>query len=203
MANDTLPRPPARRSRKPKPRLLELCITLAEIEPPIWRRVRVADAYTLNQLHRVIQLVFGWLDYHLYEFRVGDRRFEAPHEEAEGEDSAGITLRELALQKGARFTYTYDFGDNWVHEIEVEGVYMFIPADGDPSLPVLHAGERSGPPEDCGGPHGYAELLQALRDPEHHQHERLRLWAHDYDPERFDVRTSRNNLVLAAAWGAV
>jgi hypothetical protein len=53
---------------------VELRLTLAGIEPPIWRYVRVPDAYTLHQLHRVIQLVFGWLDYHLYTFEVAGRR---------------------------------------------------------------------------------------------------------------------------------
>jgi hypothetical protein len=78
MPTQPSPRPPARRGPKPKPRLIELCITLADIEPPIWRRVRVPDAYTLDQLHRVIQLLFGWLDYHLYSFEVGERRLEPP-----------------------------------------------------------------------------------------------------------------------------
>jgi hypothetical protein len=95
---------PARRGRRPKPRAVELRITLADIEPPIWRRVRVPDTYTLHQLHRVIQLLFGWLDYHLYEFRIGERRFEEPDEEAEGEDSTAVRLRDLALSTGARFT---------------------------------------------------------------------------------------------------
>lgn len=71
-------RPAPRRGRKPRPRLLELCISLADIEPPIRRRVRVPDAHTLHQLHRVIQLLLGWMDDHLYEFRIGERRFEAP-----------------------------------------------------------------------------------------------------------------------------
>jgi hypothetical protein len=50
MPSDAPSPTPARRGRKPKPRLLELRITLADIEPPIWRRVRVPDAYTLHQL---------------------------------------------------------------------------------------------------------------------------------------------------------
>lgn len=95
---------PARRGRKPKPRLMELRINLAEIEPPIWRYVRVPDAYTLHQLHRVIQFMFGWLNYHLYTFEVGDRRFEEPLDQAEYEDSTAIHLRDLALGTGARFT---------------------------------------------------------------------------------------------------
>ncbi|HEX8211034.1 MAG TPA: plasmid pRiA4b ORF-3 family protein [Longimicrobium sp.] len=193
---------PARRGRKPTPRLLQLRIALAEIEPPIWRRVRVPDAYTLHQLHRVIQMAFGWLDYHLYSFEIGERRFEAPHEDAEDEDSTAVRLRDLGLGNGARFTYTYDFGDDWVHEIDVEGVSIAAPMD-DQMLPELDAGDRAGPPEDCGGPHGYAEMLQALADPHHPEHKTYLLWSGDYDPERFDVRTTRNNLALAAAWGAI
>ncbi|HTE18226.1 MAG TPA: plasmid pRiA4b ORF-3 family protein [Armatimonadota bacterium] len=205
MMRAPLPRPPARRGRKPTPRALELRITLAEIEPPIWRRVRVPDAYTLDQLHRVIQLVFGWLDYHLYDFRVGERRFEAPHEEAEGEDTTAVRLHDLALSKDARFTYTYDFGDYWVHEIVVQDVYVITPLDEDDErlLPMLYGGERAGPPEDCGGPGGYTEMLQALADPQHPEHGDYRLWSGVYDPERFDVWMARNNLTLAAAWGAI
>ncbi|HEX6912633.1 MAG TPA: plasmid pRiA4b ORF-3 family protein [Longimicrobium sp.] len=194
---------PARRGRKPRPRLLQLRITLADIEPPIWRVLRVPDAYTLHQLHRVIQLAFGWLDYHLYLFEVNDRRFEEPLEDAEDEDSTAVHLGDLALGKGSRLTYTYDFGDDWVHEIVVESVHAATRMEGDPPLPVLFGGERAGPPEDCGGPYSYADMLQALGDPDHPEHENHRLWAGDYDPERFDVRTARNSLTLAAAWGAI
>lgn len=182
---------------------MELRITVAEIEPPIWRYVRVPDAYTLHQLHRVIQFVFGWLNYHLYTFEVGDRRFKESLDQAEDEDSTAIHLRDLALGTGARFTYTYDLGNSWVHEIEVKGVYIYTPVDGDPALPVLFGGERAGPPEDCGGPEGYAEMLRVRGDPDHPEHRKYRLWAGHYDPERFDVRMARNNLILATAWGAI
>lgn len=182
---------------------MELRVTLAEIEPPIWRVVRVPDTYSLHQLHRVIQLVFGWLDYHLCMFNVGGRRFAEPLEDAEDEDSTAMRVRDLALGTDARFTCTYDFGDDWVHEIVVRGVYIAAPMDGEPALPVLFDGERAGPPEDCGGPSGYADMLQALGDPHHPEHGDYRLWAGDYDPERFDVRTARNTLTLAAAWGAL
>ncbi|HEX6039217.1 plasmid pRiA4b ORF-3 family protein [Longimicrobium sp.] len=202
MSSETPPRPPARRGRKPKPRLLHMRITLAKIEPPIWRHVRVPDAYTLDQLHRVIQMLFEWQDYHLYDFKMGERRFGPPHEEALGEDSTTVRLADLGLTKGGRLTYTYDFGDNWVHEVHVSGGYIAIPADG-PDLPVLLEGERAGPPEDCGGPWGYAEMLEALRDANHPEHGPCRLWAGKYDPELFDVRMARKNLVLAAVWGAI
>lgn len=199
-------RAPARRGRKPKPRALELRITIADVEPPIWRHVRVPDTYTLDQLHRVIQLLFGWLDYHLYEFRAGERRFEEPGEEAGGEDSTATLLRDLRLAAGARFTYTYDFGDDWVHEIIVQDVYMFTPMDEEDErlLPALMGGGRAGPHEDSGGPSGYQRMTEALRDRRHPEHQAYRRWAGpDYDPERFDAWMARNNLALAAAWDAI
>jgi hypothetical protein len=196
---------PARRGRKRKPRLVELRITLADIEPPIWRRVRVPDTYTLHQLHRVIQLLFGWMDYHLYGFRVGERRFEAPDEEAEGEDSTAIRIADLGLGASARLTYTYDFGDNWVHEIAMEEIFVISPEDDDDErvLPLLMEGERAGPHEDSGRPSGYQDMIAALRDPSNPEHNLCRRWAGEYDPERFDVWMARNNLTLAAAWGAL
>lgn len=205
MPSKTPTRPPARRGPKPQPRLLELRISLADIEPPIWRHVRVPNTYTLEQLHRVIQLLFGWLDYHLYSFEVGERLIEPPYEEAEGEDSTTVRLADLGLEKGARFTYTYDFGDNWVHEIVVEDVHIFTPMDEEDErlLPEFHGGQRAGPPEDCGGPWGYGDMLEALRNPDHPEHEHYRLWAGEYDPELFDTRMARNNLLLAAVWGAI
>jgi hypothetical protein len=195
---------PARRGRKRQPRLVELRISIARIEPPIWRRVRIADTCTLHQLHRIIQLLFGWMDCHLYAFKIGERKFEAPCEDAEDEDSTRVRLSDLALGNGVRFTYTYDFGDNWVHEIAMEEILILTPDDDDERvLPILIDGERAGPHEDCGGPWGYQEMCEALRDPSHREHTRYRRWSGDYDPERFDVWMARNNPTLAAAWGAI
>jgi hypothetical protein len=195
---------PARRGRPRKPRNVELLITLAGIDPPVWRRVRVPGEYTLHQLHRVIQLLFGWLDYHPYDFRVGERRFEAPGPEAEDEDSTSVTLVSLGLARGSRLTCTYGFGDEWVHEIEVEDVYVTTPYADEPRLPRLFNGGRAGPPEDCGGPHGYARMLQALDEPRDPEGEEHRRWIGGrWDAELFDRRMVANNLALAAAWGAI
>ena len=43
-----------------------LRIELIDIEPLIWRRVAVKTATNLQTLHRIIQAVMGWLDYHLW-----------------------------------------------------------------------------------------------------------------------------------------
>lgn len=150
----------------------------------------------------MIQLVFGWLDHHLYAFAIGERRFEEPPEDAEDEDSTAVRLRDLALRRDASFTYTCDFGDHWVHEVIVEDVYISTPLDDEPPLPFLR-GERAGPREDYGGPDAHREFCEALRDPDHPEHKYARRWANVYDPERFDVWMARSNLTLAAAWGAI
>jgi Plasmid pRiA4b ORF-3-like protein len=48
--------------------LYQLQLTLAEIRPPIWRRLLVPNDITLRWLHNIIQEVGGWENYHLHEF---------------------------------------------------------------------------------------------------------------------------------------
>lgn len=51
-------------------------------------------------------------------------------------------------------------------------------------------GQRACPPEDCGGPPGYENLIEILRNPKHDEYQEtaewLREWYGKYDPERFD-----------------
>ncbi len=61
-----------------------------------------------------------------------------------------------------------------------------MPASRGASYPQCTGGRRQCPPEDCGGPRGYAEFLVALRDPEHPEHETYREWiGAPFDPEEF------------------
>src|SRR4051812_45255302 len=82
------------------PRRLHLRITIRHITPPIWREIAVPEEFTLDQLHRCIQLVFGWLDYHLYQFELSKRHFRPSHAETLGEDAELIGLQELKLKVG-------------------------------------------------------------------------------------------------------
>lgn len=194
----------AKRSRSRTPHGLVLRVSIAGIEPPIWRRVRVPDEYTLHQLHRVFQLLFGWQDYHLYDFRIGERRFEEPHPEAEDEPSTRFRLRDFSFTAGDRFVYTYDFGDNWKHEVVVEEMHPVTLRPDEMRRPELLGGERAGPHEDSGGPHGHAEMVKALRNKRNTEHRAYRDWVGPlYDPDRFDPWLAGQNLVLAAAWGAI
>ena len=82
--------------------------------------------------------------------------------------------------------YTYDFGDNWEHTVELEEI---LPRDKDVEYPRCIAGERACPPEDCGGIWGYEDLLQIISDPEHEEYEAMLEWiGGEFDPEHFDAK---------------
>lgn len=189
--------------------VLQLKLTLLEAEPLIWRRILVDDSTTLHQLHRMIQILMGWWDYHLYQFTVGGVRYSGPDDEpfldeGIGQDASTVTLRKLGLKKGGSFEYEYDFGDSWHLAVVVERRRQ--DAGRRWVLPWLLEGERAGPPEDCGGIHGLERILAALEgDPpdDDDEQERLELleWLGDYDPTGFARRTVNHFLVLAAAWG--
>ena len=167
--------------------VLEIRVQLQYIEPPVWRRLRIRSAATLADLHDAIQGAMGWSDSHLHEFFIGGRRYGPLYEDAPEEliDETKVTLQALKLAKGARFLYSYDFGDNWEHDIQVDKIE-------DMAAGLLHPlcldGARACPPEDCGGPPGYQELLDALANPRHPRHRELRRWVgKDWDAGRFDL----------------
>lgn len=169
------------------PAEIVLKITLRDIRPPVWRRVRVSSDMTLRTLHQVIQGAMGWQDAHLHEFEVGDRRYGEPSDDdwEPIHDESRVKLGSLVDQGVTRFQYAYDFGDGWEHAVAIEKV---LPLDPDRQYPSLITGKRACPPEDCGGVPGYYRLLDVLADPTDEEHAELKEWAgDDFDPERFDA----------------
>ncbi|MFC1660477.1 plasmid pRiA4b ORF-3 family protein [Gemmatimonadota bacterium] len=181
---------------------IRLRVSLAEIEPPIWRSVLVRANITLHELHRTIQMLFQWYDYHLYRFEIGEREFEAPDEEAEGEDSTKARLDRLGLCAGDTFEYTYDFGDDWRHLVEVEALER---VSEQAWLPWVLDGARRGPPEDCGGPYRYSEVQWLPRQPfdelDEDDQEMVEWLGEEFNPEEFSLAQARHDLMLAGAWG--
>ncbi len=162
-----------------------LKIQLLEIKPIIWREFFVPASISLDRLHEVIQDVMGWANYHLYEFEINGTIYtEEPESPEEGLKSKKYKLGDLVSAKGEKFKYTYDFGDNWVHLIELIDCIDMVP---DPKSPVrCLAGKRACPPEDVGGPWGYKEFLGILKNPNHEEYEEVVDWAGgDFDSERF------------------
>ena len=175
----------------------QIRITLENVQPSIWRRVQVLSDCTLAQLHRVIRAVMAWEDYHLHQFTIKRRLYSLPNpEDADYErkviDERRVRLNKVVSQVGTRFDYHYDFGDNWHHDLLLEAILM-----PDPSIqyPVCVAGARNSPPEDCGGPFGYAKFLEAIRDPRHKEHELLLEWiGGHFDSELFDLNRANEAL---------
>lgn len=166
---------------------LTLHISLDEIKPEIWRRFVVSDNISLYELHETIQSVMGWTNSHLFTFIIKKTEYtdqETIEETGRGKTASSVSLRSLKLKKGDTFRYVYDFGDDWNHKLKVESV-----SHPDPKVnyPVCLDGARSCPPEDCGGPPGYEDLLAILFDPDHEEYEHMKKWAGPYfNPEEFD-----------------
>jgi Plasmid pRiA4b ORF-3-like protein len=168
-----------------------LKITLQHIKPPVWRRVQVKDC-TLAKLHDIIQACMGWDDYHLHEFEIGGERYGDPaqwRDDFGGEMEVGnegkVKLSQLVAQGVKKVKYTYDMGDTWEHLIQIEKV---VEAEKGVRYPRCIDGKRACPPEDCGGPWGYGDFLDAIQNPRHERHEELLEWVGgEFDPEAFDI----------------
>ncbi len=168
--------------------VFQLRVSLIDVEPPVWRRLLVAQDVTLPRLHSILQAVMGWTNSHLHQFKVGDVCFAEPQNEFEPGpiDYRRIALNQIAPRRGSTCVYEYDFGDSWEHFIEVEDELPTDTVRGP--VPRCLGGERACPPEDCGGPLGYAEFLEAIRNPQHPEHDDYLGRADaEFDPERFHV----------------
>ena len=170
-------------------------------KPPVWRRLQVRADTPLDRLHEAIVAAFGWADYHMHVFRSGPEEFGVPDPELGFIDERRVSLGQLIGGVGDQLLYTYDFGDDWEHEITVEELL-----DPDPEVhyPVLLAAKGACPPEDCGGPWGYAELKEILADSAHGRHPEMLDWlglddASAFDPDAFDADEIEEELALSGA----
>jgi hypothetical protein len=165
-------------------RVLQFKIELTDILPIIWRRILVPSDYNFWDLHVAIQDSMGWLDYHLHHFEIKGKgkkaedhigipdfdRFEEIKEVFPGWE---IPVLNYFNDLGVTAKYLYDYGDSWWHTVQLEG-YLF--KEKKTRYPICIDGARACPPEDCGGKHGYCEMLKILADPENDEFEEMRTW---------------------------
>ena len=113
-------------------------IELKDTYPPIWREVEVPTSITLKVLHDIVQVTIGWMDYHLWEFVIDGRTYGLPMDEDRGaaprKAAAKVRLRDILKPGETVITYTYDFGDDWVHEIRITDIRPGEPGVAIPSL---------------------------------------------------------------------
>jgi hypothetical protein len=172
--------------------ILVFHVRLAEIAPPIWRRIEIRGEGTFWHLHCAIQDAMPWEDRHLHEFRfpTGDKEtrigipgFGEFKDEEEILASWETSLKDWFVAPAAQCLYVYDFGDEWVHVVTLESRR---PAESRGRYPRCTAGERRCPPEDVGGTRGYLEFLEALSNRRHSEHQTYLQWiGGPWDPEAF------------------
>ena len=168
----------------------QLKITLRGVtRPPVWRRVLVPSDVTLRDLHEVIQQVMGWDNCHMHVFSTGGQEYGSPDPELGHSSDRNVLLSQVLTGPGDRLRYTYDFGDDWEHDIVLEETRTAVPKETYPSCVT---GKGACPPEDCGGAWGYDGLKEILADPSHEDHQDMLEWlgldaGADFDPKEFSV----------------
>lgn len=174
----------------------QLHIELQYLKPSVWRRVLVPASIKLPKLHVTLLWAMGWEGGHLHEFIFGDTNYGVPDPDFPSDppmrDQARVTLSK-ALGALKSFTYVYDYGDNWQHRVKVEKV---LPPDPELISPVCVDGRNACPPEDVGGPPGYLEFLEVIRNPAHEDYRHLLDWCGgSFEPNAFDLDAVNERLL--------
>ncbi len=181
--------------------LFQFKIQLLEItDPEVWRRLVVPAHFSFHQFNTVIQSSFGWCDMHLYEFSpkgLGSYPIITrpdPQIQEVYQDSTRLTLNQYFKRKGTKLIYTYDYGDCWEHLIQLEDV---LQQPGE--IAVCTDGVGACPPEDVGGPHGYIDFKETVKDPSHKDYAATREWAlveegEEWDPYEFDAEQATEDI---------
>lgn len=173
-----------------KPRFYQIKVTLLDCSPPIWRRLTLSSETTLGQLHRLIQVSMGWLDGHLHLFKAENGALYGPPEAEDDlmnlKDEDGAALGKVLRKPKKTLLYEYDFGDGWSHEVLLE---KSLPLVGDAPVPYCEKAVGACPPEDVGGPPGYARLLEILQNPDHPDYPLMLDWlgGEHFDPSFADL----------------
>jgi hypothetical protein len=165
--------------------MYQLKIIIDGIDPPIWRSIQVPETFSLNKLHHIIQIIFGWTNSHLYCFWQDESPITDPRLWGDGTVQWDKKVKIMNVLKviGDMLPYEYDMGDSWGHTIVLEKI-----DEGGLKAPRCLDGARAAPNEDCGGIRGYQELISHLRHPEKNGYLELLEWlGHDYDTEKFDL----------------
>jgi hypothetical protein len=169
-------------------------------KPPVWRRLQIPADLSLGQLHEVIQAAMGWEDCHLHVFSDGRNEYGLPDRDLGFLDEWQVSVSQLLTSVGGKVRYTYDFGDDWEHDITLEKI---LPAGVEVTSPVCTAGSGACPPEDCGGVWGYEDLKAILADPGAERHDEMLEWlgldsADDFNPKEFSAENVNRRFGLSA-----
>lgn len=190
----------------------QLKISLKNSKPPIWRRCIVPAGITFSQLSAILIEIMGWSGYHLASFEFNRIKLDIIEDDGFGDmesgwdrdilDSATTYVDEL-MESEKWFSFTYDFGDDWSHRVDIEKVIEDYPNN----YPTVLKAKGDCPPEDIGGMWGYnlyqeggAEALLDMYGLEDDEDKKLeiqqRFEGNDYDIEYVNEELQRNYYVI-------
>lgn len=198
--------------------LLRMKVSIVGSDPAIWRLLEIDPSLTMDRVHDILQTAVGWRDSHLHSFTdtdpyvrlravngiVREPRRWVPLDLMEDSDEdlpeTTWTLGQILTPESGPLFYEYDFGDGWIHRLELTGS---VPAPAKAPRARLLDGARRAPLEDSGGIGGYHDLLDALAEPGHEDHKDLKAWVawtagpwQKFDPEQLDINAVNNELTL-------
>lgn len=172
-------------------------ITLKYSSPKIWRRIQVNSSFSFKELHYAIQNAMGWRNAHLHKFEINGKTISTPFIDASLEEMLDLDEEKTYIKDyfkviKQKAEYEYDYGDSWCHVVELEKIEQ---AKQGEKYPKCIAGKRACPPEDCGGPGGYEELLDIIKNPSCEDHNDRMEWLENcgytsFDPAKFSHATA-------------
>jgi Plasmid pRiA4b ORF-3-like protein len=167
-------------------------------DPTVWRQLLIPDYFTFHRFHKVIQVAFGWKNYHLYQFSPkgygSEPNISLPDPESDMDfpfkqklDSQKTKLLHIFTIPKQKYIYIYDFGDDWTHIITLQKIL-----DQKRLNAELLSAAGACPPEDCGGFPGYWNLQKIINDPKHPEHNSMKEWMglskkQNWDAAYFDL----------------
>lgn len=147
----------------------------------VWRRFVVPESCTLADLHRAIQVLFGWSGGRLHGFVVDGEVF-GPEEEGGERAERETSVSDLAAEGVTEFIYHYDYGAEWEIRLSI------LHHHGTASALRCLAGAGAAPPEHIGGVLRFRRFVSALRKGEGPERQTaLAELGPDFDADAFDM----------------
>jgi len=178
----------------------QLKVLLESTRPTVYRTTEIKADATFYDLHVAIQIMFGWHNAHLHEFKKKDLLISDPefYEDAfDFEDEKILDEQQIKISKvfqtpKDRILYLYDFGDSWEHSVTLEKI---IDAKENTVYPQCIRGKRCAPPEDIGGVWGFENFKEIMADPSNEEYEENKEWyGSEFDLEKVDFKEINEQL---------
>lgn len=177
--------------------MLELLIELDVEKHVISRRVLISEDIHLNQLHGIIQILFGWKGYHMYQYVKTKENndymvyFDTEPQFYDRKYYLTENIRIDTFISENNVNYIYDMGDYWEHKLTLINTHSKI--IGDQKV-LCVGGDHDTPPEDVGGVGGYLYFLEVMSDKSHPEYEHLKSWSKLTKTKKYNQHNINKNL---------